>query len=639
MVRGVLAAHGGIAMQQVGRFRWVSWLAGAVIAFTSMSSVPGAAAAQPVAEGVTTATGTPGGYLKMSAARYARPGHRIYLAVTWTVSGREVDGTVNLQHKVDGRWTHVRKVRVVDGAVTTAITPGSTSDWRMRASSTTTSGVSTSDPAGTSNTVRITKVDDWDRSSAPQLAAARGAVHDGRAAFVVRWARATTALAGTVNLQRRTGSSWVHLRQVSVSSGRAEVTVPATTGGVYRLRASQAPGSTVTADPYGTSGSVTIAGSTPAPSTFRVAGSGWGHGVGMSQYGARSLAAAGSGSTTILTHYFTGTRVTTQDLSRSVRVQVLGGASSTSIRPSGGPARVRLGGSIVTTVPAGTSFSVAAVSSGLRVTVGSRTWTTSSPTGSVHVEWAATRYYRPSTTADVNVSVSGAQGRYRHGRLELRSISGRVNAVNVLRLNDEYMYGIAEMPSSWPAHALRAQAVAARSYAYANASSTKASCDCQLYDDTRSQNFTGWLKENETTYGARWVAAVDATTSSSTQGQVVTYRGSVIPAYYFSSSGGRTQNSEDVWVTALPWARSVSDAGSRDSVNPNASWSTTVRQATMRSAFGLSDVASVSITSRTAGNGVATATARSTSGATARITGEQLRTRLSLRSSWVSSIR
>ncbi len=588
-----------------------------------------------------SAVGAPGDHLAMSASGYARPGHPIYLAITWNVAGRDVDGVVNLQRKVNGSWTHVRKVEVRNGAAVTRITPGDTSEWRLRASKTTTAGVATSDPAGTSNTVLVRSQSTWSRSAAPQLAAVRGSAIGGRAAFEVRWVQGSTPVTGKINLQRWTGNAWSHMQQFFVADGTASIEVPATSAGRYRLRASTiaSPSGIVTSDPYGTSGTVNVAGPTPTvPASFTARGAGWGHGVGMSQYGARALASDGRTSTQILTHYYTGASVVTRDMSRNLRVQVLGGATSTQIRPSGGTARIRLNGSIVTTVPAGTTFTVEAVKQGLRVRVGDRSWATASTSGSVHVEWAGTRYYQPTATVDVNVSVGGAQGLYRHGRLELRGIAGRVNAVNVLRLNDEYLYGIAEMPSSWPGHALRAQAVAARSYAYANSQSVRSACDCHLYDDTRSQNFTGWRKENEATWGARWVAAVDATRSSATQGQVVTYNGSVIPAYYFSSSGGRTQNSEDVWASALSWARSVSDAGSLASANPYASWTSTVTQSAARSAFGLPDVVAIAIDSRTEGGGVRTATATASTGATARITGEQLRSRLGLRSTWISSI-
>lgn len=586
------------------------------------------------------AMAAPGEHLRMSASGYARFGHPIYLAITWSVSGREVDGVVNLQRKTDGVWRHVRGVQVSNGAAVTRITPGGTSEWRLRASTTTTGGVTTLHPDGTSNTVLIQSINDVNKSAAPQLAAVRGSAAEGQATFDVRWLRGSTAVSGKVNLQRRSGSGWIHVQQFMVSGGTARLAVPASSAADYRLRASAitTPSGIVTAHPYGTSGTVSIAGPKPTvPSSFDVTGAGWGHGVGMAQYGARALAADGRSSTQILEHYYTGTSVVTRDMSRAVRIQVLEGVTSTQVRPSGGPARVRLGGSIVATVPAGTTFTVEAVSQGLRVRVGDQSWTTASTANEVHVEWAATRYYQPDRTVDVTVSVTGAKGLYRHGRLELRSIGGRVNAVNVLRLNDEYVYGVAEMPSSWPAHALRTQAVATRSYAYANSSSVRYACDCHLYDDSRSQNFTGWRKENETTYGVRWVAAVDATRSSATQGQVVTYEGSVIPAYYFSSSGGRTQNSEDVWTSALPWARSVSDPGSLSSTNPHASWRVSLTQAAVRSAFGLPDVVHVDIDSRTVGGGVRAVTASSSTGATATITGEQLRARLGLRSTWISS--
>ena len=73
-----------------------------------------------------------------------------------------------------------------------------------------------------------------------------------------------------------------------------------------------------------------------------------------------------------------------------------------------------------------------------------------------------------------------------------------------------------------------------------------------MYDSVKSQHFTGWSKENETVgttnYGLRWKAAVDGTSVGATQGNVVEYNGALATTYYYSSSGGRTQNGEDVWV-------------------------------------------------------------------------------------------
>ncbi|WP_265521800.1 SpoIID/LytB domain-containing protein [Oerskovia flava] len=609
------------------RRRWRPRAVGVVLALlaSTMVATPSASAAV-------------GDYLRLSAVSTAYPGHPVHLSVTWTSGGREVAGVVNLQRRTSTGWEHVRQVPVSNGAATTTITPGATNSYRLRASSTVTSGVTTSDPDGTSNTIRISRVSSPSQSAAPQLQAVRGSVQSGHAQLHVRWTRGSTPVTGKVNLQARSGSSWVHVGQYQITSGAGSISVAASSTRDYRLRTSQvqSPSGIVTSHPYGTSGTVQVAGRVTVPTSFAVTGSGWGHGVGMSQYGARGMAADGRTSSQILGHYYTGTSVTARDTSRDLRVQVLSGATSTSIRASGGQARVRLGGAIVTTLPAGTTFTVEAVSQGLRVRAGGSTWTTTSPSNGVHMEWASTRYFQPGSSVEVNTSVSGAQGLYRHGRLELRNIGNRVNAVNVVRLTDEYVYGIAEMPSSWPAHALRAQAVAARSYAAASAGSVRAACDCHLYDDTRSQNYTGWRKENEPTWGVRWRQAVDATISTAGLGHVATYGGATIPAYYFSSSGGRTQNSEDVWTAALPWARSVADPWSLGSANPNSSWTATVSQSAVRAAFGLPDVVAVSVASRTAGNGVRTAVATSSTGATASITGEQLRTRLGLRSTWIS---
>ena len=135
-----------------------------------------------------------------------------------------------------------------------------------------------------------------------------------------------------------------------------------------------------------------------------------------------------------------------------------------------------------------------------------------------------------------------------------------------------------EMPSSWDSAALQAQAIAGRNYAAAAAAKKRsATCDCHVYDDTRSQNFTGWKKESEGTnaqWGKRWTAAVDATVTSSTSAQVLRADGGLVNAYYFSSSGGRTANSEDVWSAKVGYLRSVADKYSLDATgNSMRAWS------------------------------------------------------------------
>ena len=193
--------------------------------------------------------------------------------------------------------------------------------------------------------------------------------------------------------------------------------------------------------------------------------------------------------------------------------------------------------------------------------------------------------------------------------------------------------------------------IAARNYAVANRA-YKASCDCQMYDDTRSQNFTGWTKESQGDtgqWGARWVAAVNATTSDDRHsGLMLTYgsggAGNLVTAYYFSSSGGQTENSENVWSATVSYLRSVPDPWSAlpEIVNPNADWTATIDQATIAGLFGLPDVVTIEIVSRTGPGtdaGVTGLVATSSTGATSTLTGmEKVRTKLGLKSAWVKGI-
>ena len=419
------------------------------------------------------------------------------------------------------------------------------------------------------------------------------------------------------------------------------------------------------------------------PAFFNFRGSGWGHGVGMSQYGAASMARHGFNETQILTHYYLGSRVEMLPVTGSedaegdatVRVQVLGSGDDSRTDTT---LRIEALGEAATGAWTLTFYTASSkpildggsprALSGIRgqdiaVSVSGSTVTATangvSASGGVAVlTWVGTTYMEPASTETAFVTILGADGAtasngtYRHGQLVIGTAGGkRLNIVNVLKLNSEYLYGIAEVPSSWGTEALQAQAIAARNYAVANRA-YKSSCDCQLYDDTRSQNFTGWTKESQGDtgeWGARWVAAVDATSSADRkQGMMLTYGsggvGRLVTAFYFSSSGGQTENSENVWSAALSYTRSVADPWSSDPeiLNINATWEKSIDQATVASVFGLPDVVRIEIVSRTGPNttaGVTELRATSSSGATSSITGmERVRTKLGLKSAWVRGI-
>ena len=161
--------------------------------------------------------------------------------------------------------------------------------------------------------------------------------------------------------------------------------------------------------------------------------------------------------------------------------------------------------------------------------------------------------------------------RWYRGMLELRpGKGGGVTAVNHVDV-ENYLYGVvpSEMSASWPAAALQSQAVAARSYALAS-TSKHASRGYDVCDTDECQVYTGAAAENTNSN-----KAVDAT-----RGVVLTKNGKVLAAYFHSSSGGYTENSEDVWVQKLGHIRAVPDY---DQNSPHYTWYKNVPTATLES--------------------------------------------------------
>ncbi|HEX2808325.1 MAG TPA: SpoIID/LytB domain-containing protein, partial [Kineosporiaceae bacterium] len=247
-----------------------------------------------------------------------------------------------------------------------------------------------------------------------------------------------------------------------------------------------------------TSGSVTLT------------GAGFGHGVGMSQYGAYGMARDGSSVQKILTHYYSGTTVTghSDDVDLKVNVVDRGSRvalSSTSLASGGGALRLISSGGVVFDLPAGSTATVTPVGGMVSVDTApadgtARTFTTSVLT----VRWSGGRGMSgPAsllTVASRSANATTTWGKthnYRWGSLQLSATPrsetdgvtrSRLEAVAVVNLHSEYLRGIAEMPSSWPDAALQAQVVAARNYALAAYQrGTLSNCGgCNLWDDTRS---------------------------------------------------------------------------------------------------------------------------------------------------------
>lgn len=369
--------------------------------------------------------------------------------------------------------------------------------------------------------------------------------------------------------------------------------------------------------------------------SFTFFGSGFGHGLGLSQWGAFGLAQRGWSPDDILTHFYSHTKVKLQDSPPGVlRIGLTQDRQKIRLRALGGVVTLRAkdpkNGTLVGEIPAKETWTVRVVGSRYRVLdangdrVGGRDW--GGPLRNLY-----------ATYADVGarVSVPEGGGTYNRGYLEF-NIYGCGDGACALRLilpisPQEYLYGLGEVPSSWPAAALQAQAVAARSYAFAKAGNGqhRPVCNCALYDTSVDQVYVGWSKENGPD-GDLWVRAVDKTDD-----QVVTYKGTTIEAFYTSSSGGYTENSENVWGTALPWLRGVCDPGDYTSSNPNRVWDVTFSASDVTTALkpytqDIGEVQGFSDFLRGVSGRIETVTVVGATG-TASMTGSELRAALGLR--------
>ena len=140
-----------------------------------------------------------------------------------------------------------------------------------------------------------------------------------------------------------------------------------------------------------------------------------------------------------------------------------------------------------------------------------------------------------------------AKNRWYRGELIVYSYNKKLTVINRLPL-ELYLLGVvpSEMPVSWNIETLKAQAIAARSYALANINK-RGSRGYDLLDTPLDQAYGGASVENGKTNLA----------VSQTKGVVITYKGKVIPAYYHASSGGRTVSSGAAWATDMPYLKSV----------------------------------------------------------------------------------
>jgi SpoIID/LytB domain protein len=259
-----------------------------------------------------------------------------------------------------------------------------------------------------------------------------------------------------------------------------------------------------------------------------VHGRGFGHGVGMSAYGAYGYALHGKGYRFILGHYYTGTTIGQLAAPRVVRVlldispgDVVFSGATGACGQSLDPKRSYEAHRVARSVRLRTSGGKPLANCGRRL--------------------------RAAGAGSIDIA---GLGRYR-GALETvptDESSGSLNVVNALAV-DQYVKGVIpnESPPSWPMAELQAQAVASRSFALTGGVGGNG---FDLYSDTRSQVYKGLESEYRSSNEA----------AESTRGQVVMYGGKIAETLFSACSGGHTESIQDVFGgPAIPYLQGVPD--------------------------------------------------------------------------------
>ena len=337
-------------------------------------------------------------------------------------------------------------------------------------------------------------------------------------------------------------------------------------------------------------------------------GAGWGHGIGLSQWGSYGFAKQGAGYREIVDHYYRDTRIESRD-GGVVRVLLQPNRPTVYFRNATQAGdRMLDEDSLYKVTRAGDQVTLRSASGRKLATFESM------------VRVVGGRHVRLLGRADNGVR----DGVYR-GALESRTAAGSgLNAINAIAMED-YLLGVvpSESPSSWPAAALQAQAVVARSYALASNVNGKG---FNQYADTRSQVYRGYLGEAPSTS-----AAVGAT-----RGEVVTYRGTIATTFFFSTSGGYTENIENAFVGSQPrpWLKGVKDP--YDDPSPYHRWKLNFSRASLGAKLGSwvkGRFRGLKVLKRGVSPRVVRARVVGSRGSTV-VTGPQIRARVGLRDTW-----
>lgn len=336
----------------------------------------------------------------------------------------------------------------------------------------------------------------------------------------------------------------------------------------------------------------------PASTGIVVQGHGWGHGLGMSQYGAQGAALLGCDHAQILGTYYEGTRLRRMTMTAPVVLTLRSGVRATVTAETG---------NVVWATPAGTR----------RVQPKGQTWTAQAvnrdgrpgtglldagrrlqmwiSTGTLTVSHTGTTvrlrtFGSASSTPSMDKRLRWGTARFTRsggGLIVEEAIASDKRGSSV----DKYLWGLGEVPVSWPGEALRAQADAARTYL----SGSYSAGAYRIGTTTAAQVYTGATREDEDRrYGSRWLASVNATSGE----VIVDERGAPITAMYSSSDGGRSESRAYVYGNQGGYGYLTSVDDSRwdlASSNPYRSWAKAYTPADFAAALGFSSVSAVSL--------------------------------------------
>ncbi|MEO7804672.1 MAG: SpoIID/LytB domain-containing protein, partial [Actinomycetota bacterium] len=298
-----------------------------------------------------------------------------------------------------------------------------------------------------------------------------------------------------------------------------------------------------------------------APGTYTFFGSGYGHGLGMSQWGAKGAADAGMSHPQILSHYYQGTSVVAHPMPSAIRVGLVQGVAEISMSADG-PFDILVSGVVVRSGGPSQTWKVQRTTSGAFriVPPTDPAFEVGGPSTGLEIRWGEATL------------ISTLGHKYRYGPLLIDSYGSPgayvLRAIIHVGPFERYLYGLGEMPSSWNIEALKTQAIAGRTYAIEKMErlGIRQPCNCHLYSTVVDQAYVGYDKELGS-FASNWKAAVDQTA-----GLVSKYAGSLIQAYYSSSSGGHTENNENVWGSSpVAYLRGVPDPWDLN-VSPYIGW-------------------------------------------------------------------